>query len=132
MARFATFVTILAATLLPAGCGPGNSASVSGTVTLDDKPLDRGTVTFHPEPDGPLAYGQIGPDGTYTLQVGAKTGLMPGRYAVTVVATTTPDANSGAFGKLLTPTKYGNAKETNLRFEVKPGTQRIDLPLKSP
>lgn len=129
--RFLVLFLVLTGLAASTGCGTGKDAFVSGTVTLDGKVLDRGTVTFHPEPNGPLAYGQVGTDGTYTLNTGAKARLEPGKYVVTVVATAPqPDPQSEAIGKLLTPPKYGDLKKTDLRFDVKPGSQRIDLPLK--
>ncbi len=116
-----------------AGCGPGNHATVTGTVTLNGKPLRTGTVTFHPSEAGPVAYGMIGMDGGYTLQTGTRPGLTVGRYVATVVATTDrPSPGEELPGKLLTPARYGDVKQSDLRFEVKPGRNQIDLPLQSP
>jgi hypothetical protein len=63
--------------LLPAlGCGRGKS-SVSGTVTLDGKPLYTGTIVFIPE-GAPAVSGEI-KEGQYAV-----TGVPKGEAAVTV------------------------------------------------
>jgi hypothetical protein len=49
---------------------------------------------------------------------------------VTVVATTGPQPGF-LFGKMLTPERYGNVKTTDLKFTVKSGGNKIDLPLRS-
>lgn len=113
------------------GCGTGSGATVTGTVTLHGRPLDRGTVTFHPVESGPIAYGMIGMDGSYTLQTGARPGLDAGKYVATVVATTdAPPSSPDSTGKLLTPARYGDPKQSDLHCEVKPGHNQLDLPLK--
>lgn len=115
------------------GCGPGNGATVTGTVSLNGRPLDCGTVTFHPVEGGPVAYGMIGVDGTYTLQTGARPALDAGTYVATVVATTpAPSDGPDLPGKLLTPVRYGDPKQSGLRCEVKPGRNQLALPLKGP
>jgi hypothetical protein len=34
-------------------------------------------------------------------------------------------------GPLLTPTRYGTKQRSDLRFTIEPGTNRIDIPMKS-
>jgi hypothetical protein len=128
----------LAAVALSAGCAGGGS--VSGTVTLNDQPLTSGTVTFHPTGDGPLGIATIGPDGRYEIMVGKDRSLPPGDYVVTVEATEA--VSSGDWPatkgpppppkapKRITPAKYADKKTTDLRFTVKSGENRIDVPLK--
>jgi hypothetical protein len=115
--------------LLLAGCGAHESA-VTGKVTLDDAPLTSGTVAFYPSNGGAAAYGSIQPNGSYTLETGASGGLAAGEYAVTVVATTPPQPGF-QFGKLLSPERYNNIKTSDLKFTVKVGSNKIDLPLHS-
>jgi hypothetical protein len=119
--------------LLLAGCGKSRDALVSGSVTLDGEPLKTGTVTFHPLEGGPAAYGQIGSDGSFSLKTGRQRGIDPGDYVATVVAATPPSEQNGLEmpGELLTPERYGQVKQTDLRFTVRPGNNRFDLPLKS-
>lgn len=124
----------LALVLLATGCGAGNHSTVQGVVTLDGRFLDRGTVSFHPVGEGAVAYGMVGADGKYALNTGRSGGLAPGTYLVTVVAVeaAVSKGNAAPLGKLLTPGKYGDLKQTDLRVEVKPGANRVDLPLKGP
>jgi hypothetical protein len=130
--RAAAWTLLVAGALAPAvGCGAHDS-SVYGTVTLDEKPLETGTVTFHPVGGGAVAYGRIGADGSYRLHTGAEQGLAPGEYVVTVVATAPPpDPRSEVVGKLLTPARYNRRDQTDLRFTIARGTNRIDLALQT-
>jgi hypothetical protein len=69
-----------AALVLLVGCGPGSTASVSGTVTLNGQPLARGFVSFTPEDgQGGTAGGDV-EAGRYRVA-----GLKPGKYRVQVV-----------------------------------------------
>ncbi|MFM7243153.1 MAG: carboxypeptidase-like regulatory domain-containing protein, partial [Planctomycetaceae bacterium] len=85
-----TLAMVAAIVVCQAGCGR-HSASVSGSVTLDGKPLASGVVNFTPAATGPSAYANIGSDGRYVLQTGAQAGLEPGAYKVTFAANATPD-----------------------------------------
>lgn len=125
-------ISLLGAVCLVAftGCSRYES-SVSGKVTLDGEPLKSGTVVFYPAAgSGAAAYGSVQADGSYTLDTGASGGLAAGEYVVTVVATTGPQPGF-LFGKMLTPERYGNVKTTDLKFTVKKGGNKIDLPLSS-
>jgi len=91
-------ILALAVVVLAAlGCGDksgvGKTEPVSGKVTLDDKPLTTGSVTYHPDKGkGNTAEfspsGSIGEDGTYSLSTSTRTGMAtgapPGWYKVTV------------------------------------------------
>jgi hypothetical protein len=122
---------VAGALTLAVGCGAHDS-SVYGTVTLDRKPLETGTVTFHPAGEGAVAYGRIGADGSYRLHTGAEQGLAAGEYIVTVVATAPPpDPHSEVVGKLLTPARYGKLDQTDLRYTIEPGRNQIDLALQT-
>ena len=125
---------VLTACGLLAGCGGAHESNVSGAVYLDDKPLNTGNVTFYPAQGGAAVYSRIGPDGGYQLKTGDTSGLKPGEYKVTVVATEIPTVVPGStppIGKLLTPHKYGQLDQTDLAFTVGPGDNTIDLRLKS-
>ena len=119
--------------ILLTGCGGHHDSSVWGTVTLDGKLLDCGTVTFHPIGQGAAPYGDIHADGSYRLKTGAKEGLTPGEYIATVVAirlASTPREEE-VTGQRLTPQRYGTPEESDLRVTVEPGKNRIDLSLKT-
>src|SRR4051812_48739718 len=66
------------------GCSDRNFATVKGTVSLDNKPLDGGSVVFYPKTPGPLAYSDISPDGSYNLRTASRAGLAPASYVAIV------------------------------------------------
>ena len=78
-----TFHSLLLVVLL-AGCG-GSISSVSGTVTLDGKPLADATVQFVPDGVGRDATGQTDKNGYFsmsTLKPGD--GVVAGNYKVVI------------------------------------------------
>lgn len=71
------------------GCNRGNpynAVQVSGTVTLDGKPIQGVTVTFSPvEEDGISAFAFTDGEGKYTMTTGGArhgSGALPGTYRV--------------------------------------------------
>ncbi len=73
------------------GCGGGGPAdqpdlaNVSGTVTLDGKPLADAMVQFNPDGEGRPSSGTTSSDGSYTLQYTADhSGAKIGGHSVTV------------------------------------------------
>jgi hypothetical protein len=79
--------------VLVAGCGTGDITdsytlvTVTGTVTLDGKPLEGAQVTFTPaqgtKPDTP-GTDRTGKQGNYKAMYRGRSGLAPGKYAVIV------------------------------------------------
>jgi hypothetical protein len=124
---------LLLLSLLCTGCGNGVGASVTGQVLYDGQPLTSGAVTFQPVAAGPLAIGDIQPDGEYALRTGDQDGLFPGEYLVTVVATgpmpEPTEANPMPLPKLLIPARYGDVNTSGLKYTVSPGVNRIDITL---
>jgi hypothetical protein len=138
---------ILGLALIPAasGCNSGATDSlprheVSGTVTLDKKPLPSGSISFDPvEPGKPNAVsaGATIRDGSYSVPQAQ--GLTPGPYRVSINSTAeggavslteAPGAPPKVRAKDLVPEKY-NAKST-LKSEVKAGeSNRFDFELSS-
>jgi len=137
--RWAGVAIVGALGLAACGCNSSLDSSVSGTVTMDGKPLDldNGTcvVSFYPEAGGPAAQARVAADGTYALKTGSTQGIRSGKYLVTVVATgparEPPPGSPPMPGPLLTPTRYGTKERSDLRFTIEPGTNRIDIPLTS-
>lgn len=117
--------------LLLAGCGSSNLVSVTGEVTVDGKPLTSGVVTFHPKAAGPVGVANIQSDGSFTAKTGNATGIPPGDYVVTVVATEveepTPE-NPEPQPKYLAPEKYGDKSTSGLNYTIEGGEHlKLDL-----
>lgn len=137
-ARFRNLVCrrlgLLGALVILVGCG-GNPATVSGVVTLDGQPLERGTVGFTPESGGMKAVGAILSDGSYELKTNRELGLQPGAYRATVVALepgeSDPQGGPPRPGKSLVPERYGSTTTSDLRFSVEKGSNQINLELTS-
>jgi hypothetical protein len=69
------------------GCGTDGPvlADVTGTVTLDGKPLQGAVVTFAPEKEGSTSYGMTDAEGNYSLMYSRdKSGAMVGKHNVSV------------------------------------------------
>jgi len=131
--------TLSVAAGLTAGCG-GNqapNATVTGLVTLDSKPLDKGIITFvsAAEDTSTPATGQIQQDGSYRVQIGLTGRVVAGEYLVSVASRYPPIAspNGGppSPGPLLTPERYSTVTTSGLRYNIRPGTNIIDIPLAS-
>lgn len=83
----AFMVCVSAATLVFSGCGgsadPLNRQAISGEVTLGEKPLDNGSISFEPQD---LTTGRPGGatilEGKFALD--SQRGLPPGTYTVRV------------------------------------------------
>ncbi|MFI4875633.1 MAG: hypothetical protein ACIALR_09860 [Blastopirellula sp. JB062] len=71
MVRHVTTLTCcLLATSWLIGCGGGEkrpSATIRGTVTLDDQPLTQGSVHFTSPKTGESTYANLGPNGDYEI-----------------------------------------------------------------
>jgi hypothetical protein len=142
-----------------AGCG-GNEEDrvalvpVSGTLTLDGKPLEGVIISFVPDASNakPQTDGGdlTGPGGTFEAKYRNRNGLAPGKYTVTVarpgkgepgdIAGTSavtgvavPPTHKGQAGKKEKeppPWPYGDASTTPLKQTVPPGGStglKIDL-----
>jgi len=106
--------------MFAAGCGTGPSlVSVSGTVTMNGKPLEGAIVQFLPEADnkaGLPAEDVTGPSGNYKAMTKGRSGVVPGKYKV--VVSKTPPASGAIAGQFpddpymaqLSATPVGNPK----------------------
>jgi hypothetical protein len=117
---------------LPAwtGCGDAKLGRVSGVVTLDGQPLPRATVEFQPK-DGSPSYGITDEQGRYQLRYRRnQPGAEVGPHVVRVTTydwLTNPDGSRTEIPEQVPPAY--NVHST-LSFEVKRGSQRIDLELR--
>lgn len=120
--------------LVLSGCGGPYEATVSGTVTLDGEPLADADIAFHPQGSGTIAHGRSADDGSYSLRTASHEGLAPGDYKVTVVVAV-PATGQDTLGEptpeLLTPARYADRGRTELAARVAPGSNRVDLALRS-
>jgi hypothetical protein len=146
------------ALLVMASCGTddglGKRYPVSGTVTYNGKPLEKGEISFVTE-DLTKNFGATGiiTDGSYTLSTGGNAdGAQAGKFKVTIVAKEeyftkaeadfqkesgrenpkfpphyTAKANAAA--KSLIPAGYGDVRTTTLTAEVKPQSNTIPFEL---
>jgi hypothetical protein len=131
---------------LAGGCSQSDPSlvPVTGTVTLNDRPLANATVTFIPK-DGTPGFGGVGKTdaaGKYTLKGGRDdaAGIPPGAYRVVIgkrlmpdgsevpADDNTPPMNSPARESL--PDAYSSMAASALSATVQPGGGPIDFPLK--
>jgi hypothetical protein len=100
------------------------TAPVQGTVTLNDKPVTGGVVTFSPIATGAgavhagkAASGEIKEDGTYSLSTySTGDGAIPGPHKVSVGAVDPAKPINGAV-------------EPDLTADVKEGSNTVDITL---
>src|SRR5262249_21470090 len=127
-----------------AGCGGSSGGvAVTGTVTLDGKPLPGALVTFRPEgaTGGLGGSGRTGPDGKYVIMParGGK-GILPGEYRVTVSRQRRPDGSAPDPGappiesdaRETLPAKYSDPDATGLRATVSGDAKAHDFALRAP
>ena len=110
------------------GCGSELPSTVSGKVTFGGAPLTKGTVTFAPQGEGRIAYGEIDSSGNYTVRTLNDQGMQLGEYNVTIIATGEAPA-SDVPPPLITPAKYANAKTSGFTASIKPGPNTFDFAL---
>jgi hypothetical protein len=109
--------------LLAAGCGPGmeERAPVQGQVFYRGRPLAGGTIVFTPDAErggrGPLALGEIGADGRYTLRTEGRPGAVPGWHRITVAAGRGPDDSL--------PRRYRDPERSDLSRQVRAGQANV-------
>lgn len=116
---------ILSICLLTYGCGGGADdaptvASVTGTVQLNGKPLQEGTIIFHPtsgrSASGTIKEGKIVEVTTTTKGDGAPVG----DTKVTIFSTKPDPKDSSGIGTIsLIPKKYNDIKKSGLNAMIK-------------
>jgi hypothetical protein len=131
-------ITLAAVLACPAaGCGSG-LVTVTGTVTLDGKPADEGSVSFQPADGNGPSGGCSVKDGRFELTPGLK----PGAYKVSVraglktgrqIPAGPPLPPGSTVDEMLSYPPPGQSSEPVL-VEVKPGGPPLafDLNSKSP
>ena len=119
------FFLSLAISLMMTGCGDGikdapKVAPVTGTVLWNGKPLEEGTIVFHPT-SGRSASGII--KGGKIVEVTTTTkgdGAPVGDNKVTVFATKPDPKDTSGMGTIsLIPEKYNDVKKSGLNAIIK-------------
>ena len=118
------------------GCSRSSQESrVSGQVSLDGTGIGPGAVVFSPVGAGVPAIGSIDEGGSYSMTTSHEVGLRAGKYKATVSVREVPkDVKRGDRrppGKLLIPEKYEDAAKSGLEYDVAPGSNTINIELKS-
>lgn len=135
------------------GCGP-KLRKAGGSVKVDGKLIDQGTVGFYPVVPGRPSMAEVQPDGTFELSfLKPGDGLPPGDYKVTIVSdvwkenvvakaredalekkTGVHDEMSMAAGELIhiVPIEYNTLDSTPLRQTVSDSSTKFefDVPTK--
>lgn len=106
------------------GCGKKGDERVglTGTVSLQGKPLDRGNILFIPSTPGPTQTGAEIKDGAFSII--KEQGLVPGKYKVSISSPDgkTPDATSnqppGPSGNFASKERIPPEFNTNSKEEI--------------
>ena len=88
---------------------------------------------LHPVGGGPVGYGTIQSDGSFTVRTGTRKGLAPGRYRLAIVAPgdmpeptrKTPEP----IPELLIPARYGSPDTSGRQYTVAASGGRLDIVL---
>jgi hypothetical protein len=139
---------LLGIAILIAGCGTKGKESirgtgtVTGTVTLNDKPVTNGRVILFDEKDSDTAAATIGTDGSFQLKYGTGFSIPCGDYRAVVVQGAqagdsiptpeelmkNPDKYKPKPSEI--PEKYSDPKTSGLIAVVQKGSNTLDLKLK--
>jgi len=131
-------VAVLALVAGAPGCGESGPpmGRVSGKVTYNGQPVPKGTISFQSaSPEGRNATGEIGPDGSYTIQTETPgDGAIVGDYKVAITALEDNVVldyipKKKPEPKRLVPEKYENPATSGLTAKVESGSNAIDFPL---
>jgi hypothetical protein len=150
-AGWAWFLVGAAGLGLGSGCGDDGLEKrypVTGTVTYQDQPVEKGVISFAPEGAGRAASGTI-VGGSFTMTtLTPNDGVVPGPYLVSITALE-PDsritqgnekiqgmppmgrqiARSNRTAKRLIPQKYEAAATSGLKAMVKPESNTLKFEL---
>ena len=114
---------------LIAGCGGGApTADVSGSVTLDGRPLADAQVQFVPATDANLGtlVGTTDPGGTFSISRDAAGGpALAGSYVVLVSKPVGAGGGMGAVVKNDVPDVYQDRNRTPLKADLKAGSNSL-------
>jgi len=118
---------------LTTGCGSGQTAPVDGRVKFKDgsevSVLSGYEVDFQPDSGKTSATGHIAADGTFKLTTfGTDDGAIPGQHRVAITPPPSSDPDKPPQKSKL-PAKYSSFDTSELKVEIKPGRNPIELQL---
>jgi hypothetical protein len=111
-----------------AGCGDGRPARVpvSGNVTIDGKPVTRGSISFRPV-QGRLSGGQLDEHGRFSLTTFEPgDGCVPGSHRVTVHST---DQINRSTLRWNVPKKYKDKSTSDIEVSIDGPTDDLEIKL---
>ena len=127
--------------LLALGCGSSDAVVVTGTVTLDGRPLPDALVTFYPEGTtaGLGGSGRTGADGQYTITPSRKGQALLGTYRVVISRRLRPDGSPAdpkvppieSDARETLPPMYSQREASKLTVTVTRDQTNYDFPLRS-
>ena len=131
---FGAAMTLLVLLISSAGCSRSEVqlAKVTGTVTLDGKPLPDAILRFIPEGKGRTAIGRTDAEGRYELSYSATAGgAIVGKVRVEITTAEEFENSRGntEFTKELIPKKYN--RESELFKEITPRKNVVNFDLVS-
>lgn len=121
---------LLATPIFIAGCSGPDIGQVSGSVTVNGKPLTTGSILFSNKEAGISINANLGDDGTFVIKTHKAEGLPPGEYQVAVKSVTFGGDETPLVGQRPTasakptvfiPPKYSNVNTSGLSATVKKG-----------
>jgi hypothetical protein len=133
MKRLGLAVLVVVALAVCPGCGPAGDipdlGQVTGTVTLDGKPLAGARVLFEPQGGGAMSNGMTDSSGKYEMWYTADVkGAALGKHVVRIETPPNPDPETGETPPAL-PAKYNT--ESTLTADVKAGDNTVNFELTS-
>jgi hypothetical protein len=127
----------LALALTASSCNPSGLVSASGRLTYKSQPVPSTRVIFQPEDGSRRSTGLTDDDGHFTLRFSrTETGVKPGRHTVFLryevsaeeeLRKIPPKASKELRAVIA---RYGDPKQSTLRFEVTDSGQVFDVQLK--
>jgi hypothetical protein len=131
VSRFSLLVP-LSISVLATGCGGVKPLPVTGKVTLDGKPLAKGTISFHPDKSkgntlNSPAVGNI-ENGEFSVAAGKDKGVPAGWYKVEI-RSSVPINPKDEYSehKSVISEKYADPATSGLTAEVKEGAASFDF-----